>query len=85
MTPYPTDFYLVHFFARGAINAWLDSGDGPIDTLAEVIQRIRAEFSGYANPFNASHVKVWRFSDAPARDVTEDVIAEIWAQMEEEQ
>ena len=84
-TPYPTNFYLVHFFAGGYVSAWLDSGDGPIDTLADVIQRIRAEFCGWYSPFNASHIKVWRFSDAPARDVTEDVIEAVYNQMEEDE
>ena len=84
--PYPTNFYLVHFFAGGKINAWLDSGDGPIDTRGEVIQRIRAEFSGGFNPsLNAPHIKVWRFSDATARDVTEDVLDAVYNQMEEDQ
>ena len=85
MPKYPQDFYIVHFFEGGKINAWLDSGDGLFDTQDDVIHRIRAEFTGYANPFNASHIKVWRFSDAPARDVTEDVLKAIYAQMEEEE
>ena len=85
MTPYPTDFYLAHFWCGGKINAWMDSGDGPIDTLPDVIQRIRDEFCGWDNPFSASHIKVWRFSDAPARDVTEDVLEAVFNQMEEDE
>ena len=83
MTPHPTDFYtafrLFHFGRLGhTVAQWGNLTDGPVD-LAQLLDDIRNDPS--ADRPTLATLKVWHFrDDAPPRDVTEDVLAEAFAE-----
>lgn len=76
--PHPTEFYVAHalfafFQARQQVTKWGSLSDGPCDRH-EVLDYVREHFRA-ARP-NLANLRVFHFqSDAPARDVTEDMIA----------
>ncbi len=83
MTAHPTDFYIVHHlfsgqaFPRGPV--WGTLTDGPADR-DDVIREIR-EFNG--DRMTLATLRVWHFqADVQVRDVTEDILAEAYADPE---
>ena len=82
--PHPTDFYTAHriFSGRSFPNGpvWGALTDGP-ETRSEVIDRIVNE----CPEATLSTLIVWRFQDdVPARDVTDDILSDVEALMQED-
>lgn len=86
MTAHPTDFYVAHrvYFGKPwPTGAWGALTDGPEDRQ-QVLDRIAdwACDSGDTKP-SIHALRVWHFTpDCPARDVTEDMLADALAQAE---
>ena len=80
--PHPTEFYIAHrlfTFGRNGqtVTEWGSLTDGPADR-ADVLEAIR-EDRGVAQ-LSLQTLRVYHFqADVPARDVTEDVLADAYA------
>jgi hypothetical protein len=86
MNAHPSNFYVAHRLFSGLRNhpgpVWGAMTDGPEDR-GEVVDRICewAADSDDADKPSLSTLRVWWFQDdVPVRDVTEDVLAEAFAQ-----
>lgn len=84
--PHPTDFYVVHahftFLRLGQlVQSWGSLSDGPCDRT-EALDCISDHFHPRDMPRpTLQNVRVFHFpDDAPARDVTEDILAELEAE-----
>lgn len=84
--PHPTDFYVVHahftFLRQGQlVQQWGSLSDGPVGR-DEALDAISDHFSkrDSAKP-TLDNVRVFHFqADVPARDVTEDMLADLEAE-----
>jgi hypothetical protein len=81
--PHPTDFFIVHahftFLRQGQpVQQWGSLSDGPCDRI-EALDAISDHFHKRDMPRpTLANVRVFHFqADVPARDVTEDLLAEL--------
>ena len=85
--PFPRDFYVAFTLftftrLRGEVTEWGNLTDGP-HSRTEVLDAISDYFHPKDKPRpSLANVKVFHFrDDAPARDVTEDIINELEAEV----
>lgn len=80
-TPYPAEFYAAHRWLAVPA-AWCDLTDGPAMDKADAMDAITGSFWVDAMPADLTTVRVWHFTaDFAPRDVTEDVLLSIGADL----
>jgi hypothetical protein len=89
MTAFPSDYYDVfalftHPRNHGISTAWGNLSDGPV-TRDEALECVADYFRGWSQPSTRTVRVMHVQADVPARDVTEDILAELEREMTEEE